>query len=46
MRYVFVMICTAMLSACGTVGGAMQGAGQDLNSAGTYVKNIGRSENR
>lgn len=42
MKYVFVMICAAMLSACGTVGGAMQGAGQDLNSAGTYVKNIGK----
>jgi predicted small secreted protein len=24
----------------------MQGAGQDLNAAGTYVKNVGRSENR
>ena len=46
MRCLFIMICTIMLSACGTVGGAMQGAGQDLNSAGTYVKNVGRSENR
>lgn len=46
MRIVFVMFCFAMLSACGTVGGAMQGAGQDLNAAGTYVKNVGRSENR
>lgn len=46
MKYLFVMICAVMLSACGTIGGAMQGAGQDLNSAGTYVKNVGRGENR
>lgn len=46
MKYLFVMICTVMLSACGTIGGAMQGAGQDLNTTGTYVKNVGRSENR
>jgi len=24
------------------VGGAMQGAGQDLNQAGQYVKNVGK----
>jgi hypothetical protein len=36
------MICVTMLFACGTIGGAMQGAAQDLNSAGTYVKSIGK----
>ncbi len=46
MKYLFVMVCVTMLSACGTIGGAMQGAGQDLNSAGTYVKNVGRGEKR
>jgi len=30
------------LTGCGTVGGAMQGAGQDLNQAGQYVKNVGK----
>ena len=32
MRALFVMMCLSVLSACGTIGGAMQGAGQDLNS--------------
>lgn len=43
MKYVFVMSFILMLSACGTIGGAMQGASQDLNNAGSYVKNIGRN---
>jgi len=44
MRVLFVMMCLSVLSACGTIGGAMQGAGQDLNSAGEYVKKIGRRD--
>jgi predicted small secreted protein len=42
MKY-FVMILIAMsVVGCGTVGGAMKGAGDDLNRAGEYVKNVGR----
>jgi predicted small secreted protein len=42
MKY-FVMILIAMsVVGCGTVGGAMKGAGEDLNRAGDYVKNVGR----
>ena len=29
MKYFFVMICAMSLVGCGTVGGAMQGAGED-----------------
>jgi predicted small secreted protein len=30
-----------MLTACGTIGGAVEGAGQDLNKAGQYIKKVG-----
>jgi predicted small secreted protein len=30
------------LTACGTLGGAMQGAGEDLNRAGGYVRSVGK----
>jgi len=36
------MSVLVVLTGCGTVGGAMQGAGQDLNQAGQYVKNVGK----
>lgn len=42
MKYLFVMICAMSLVGCGTVGGAMQGAGEDLGRAGNYVKNVGK----
>lgn len=42
MKYIFVMICIMGLLGCGTVGGAMQGAGEDLGRAGNYVKNVGK----
>lgn len=42
MKYI-VMICVALsLVGCGTVGGAMQGAGEDLGRAGNYIKNVGK----
>jgi predicted small secreted protein len=31
-----------LLVGCGTVGGAMQGAAEDLNRAGNYIKNVGK----
>jgi hypothetical protein len=42
MKSLFIMGVLAVLTGCGTVGGAMQGAGQDLNQAGQYVKNVGK----
>jgi len=42
MKFVFIMICVSVLTACGTVGGAMQGAGEDLNAAGTWVRSVGK----
>jgi len=41
-RLTFILICSMMLFGCGTVGGAMQGAGDDLNRAGEYVRNVGK----
>jgi predicted small secreted protein len=42
MKSLFIMGVLLVLTGCGTVGGAMQGAGQDLNQAGQYVKNVGK----
>jgi predicted small secreted protein len=42
MKSLFTMGVLIVLTGCGTVGGAMQGAGQDLNQAGQYVKNVGK----
>ena len=33
-----VLSVSAVLSGCGTVGGAMQGAGEDLSRAGEWVR--------
>ena len=42
MKADFIMSCVSVLNACGTVGGAMQGAGEDLNAAGTWVRSVGK----
>ena len=42
MKFAFVMIVSLALTACGTVGGAMQGAGDDLGRAGNYIRNVGK----
>ena len=41
MKIVMVILTTVVLTACGTVGGAIEGAGQDLNKAGQYIKKVG-----
>jgi len=33
-----------LLTGCGTLGGAVDGAGDDLNRAGKYIKNIGKDD--
>jgi len=42
MKSLFIMGVLVALTGCGTVGGAMQGAGQDLDQAGQYIKNVGK----
>jgi hypothetical protein len=42
MKSLYIMGVLLALTGCGTVGGAMQGAGQDLNQAGQYIKNVGK----
>ena len=39
MRMVIAVLVSVMLTACGTVGGAVSGAGQDLSKAGEWIKN-------
>lgn len=42
MKVVFVMVCMLSLSACGTIGGAMKGAGEDFSRAGEYIRSVGK----
>jgi len=42
MKSLFIMSVLVVLTGCGTVGGAMQGAGTDLDKAGQYIKNVGK----
>lgn len=37
MRSVIIVVLVAMLSACGTLGGAVSGAGRDLQRAGSWI---------
>ena len=36
MKYIAI-ICVCFLTACGTVGGAVSGAGKDLSRAGEWI---------
>jgi predicted small secreted protein len=36
--FVLVAMVAALLTACGTIGGAVSGAGQDLTKAGDWIK--------
>lgn len=38
-RLIAVFFLAAALQACGTIGGAVSGAGTDLNKAGEWIKN-------
>lgn len=42
MKFVMAVLISLSLVGCGTIGGAMQGAGEDLNRAGDYVKKVGK----
>jgi predicted small secreted protein len=39
MKLLSVLIVALAVTACGTVGGALQGAGKDLNRAGEWIQN-------
>jgi predicted small secreted protein len=41
MKTVILSLAVLMLTACGTIGGAVSGAGEDLNKAGNYRKKVG-----
>lgn len=42
MKFVMILLLSLSVTACGTLGGAMQGAGEDLNKAGQYVRSVGK----
>jgi predicted small secreted protein len=42
MKFVMILLVSLSVTACGTLGGAMQGAGEDLNKAGQYVRSVGK----
>ena len=39
MKLVATILTALALTACGTLGGAVSGAGQDLSKAGEWIKN-------
>jgi len=41
MKTGILILVAVVLTACGTIGGAVEGAGQDLNKAGQYIKKVG-----
>jgi predicted small secreted protein len=38
MRIISILALTVVLSACGTLGGAVSGAGDDLKTVGGWIK--------
>jgi len=44
MKYIMVLLITIFVTGCGTIGGAVDGAGDDLNAAGKYIKEIGKED--
>jgi|TARA_B100001094_G_scaffold307528_1_gene339304 predicted small secreted protein len=44
MKFIMILLCSLTLVGCGTLGGAVDGAGDDLNAAGKYIKNIGKGD--
>lgn len=44
MKYIMVLLITIFVTGCGTIGGAVDGAGDDLKRAGKYVKSIGKDD--
>lgn len=38
MKFLAILLIPAMLMGCGTLGGAVSGAGEDLQRAGAWIK--------
>ncbi len=41
MKYVLLVVTSVLMSACGTFGGAVSGAGDDLKTVGGWIKKQG-----
>ena len=41
MKKLILVLLTVSLTACGPIGGAVSGAGEDLSKAGNYIKKVG-----
>jgi len=39
MKYILMILINFTLIGCGTIGGAVQGAGDDLSKAGGWIRN-------
>lgn len=39
MKFLTVLFLATVLTACGTIGGAVSGAGTDLTKAGEWIRN-------
>lgn len=39
MKYILAILVSFSLVGCGTIGGAVQGAGEDLSKAGEWIRN-------
>lgn len=38
MKHLVIILLAACVTGCGTIGGAVSGAGQDLSKAGEWIK--------
>jgi len=38
MKFLLILIMVYMITACGTIGGAVSGAGKDLSRAGDWIQ--------
>ena len=39
MKKVLIVLAVSVLAGCGTLGGAVNGVGEDLSKVGTWIKN-------
>ena len=44
MKYIAIFLFPIMLSACGTLGGAVSGAAEDLQRAGEWIKPVKKGQ--
>ena len=42
--FALIFVALFFITGCGTIGGAVDGAGDDLNRAGKYIKDIGKDD--